>query len=85
MTPAFNRRSHDKKNKTQDRSKLRKAQSLVSIAYKTFPSIMLIKNAGSAKVKSRYNTDKRALPYPHIKGYTMHDHELTEHFRWLVI
>ncbi|KAI4541997.1 hypothetical protein MG293_007376, partial [Ovis ammon polii] len=32
MTPAFNRQSRDKKNKSQERSKLRKAQSLVSIA-----------------------------------------------------
>ena len=46
MTPAFNQQSRDKKNKSQERSKLRKAQSLVSIAYKTFPP-MLMKNAGS--------------------------------------
>uniref|UniRef100_A0ABI0P7S9 F-box protein 16 n=2 Tax=Bos TaxID=9903 RepID=A0ABI0P7S9_BOVIN len=31
MTPAFNRQSRDKKNKSQDRSKLRKAQSLSSL------------------------------------------------------
>ncbi|XP_077009053.1 F-box only protein 16 isoform X2 [Tamandua tetradactyla] len=31
MTSDFNRKSHDKKNKLQDRSKLRKAQSLVSL------------------------------------------------------
>ncbi|XP_036710123.1 F-box only protein 16 isoform X4 [Balaenoptera musculus] len=31
MTPDFNRQSHDKKNKSQDRSKLRKAQSLISL------------------------------------------------------
>ena len=47
MTPAFNRQSRDKKNKSQDRSKVRKAQSLVSIAYKTFLPIMLMENAGS--------------------------------------
>ncbi|KAF3818441.1 hypothetical protein GH733_011858, partial [Mirounga leonina] len=36
MNPDFSRQSHDKKNKLQDRSKLRKTQSLVSIAYKSF-------------------------------------------------
>ncbi|XP_059782200.1 F-box only protein 16 isoform X4 [Balaenoptera ricei] len=32
MTPDFNRQSRDKKNKSQDRSKLRKAQSLISLS-----------------------------------------------------
>ncbi|XP_004411745.1 PREDICTED: F-box only protein 16 [Odobenus rosmarus divergens] len=41
MNPDFSRQSHDKKNKLQDRSKLRKAQSLVSIAYKSFCTICL--------------------------------------------
>ncbi|XP_032245037.1 F-box only protein 16 isoform X2 [Phoca vitulina] len=31
MNPDFSRQSHDKKNKLQDRSKLRKAQSLISL------------------------------------------------------
>lgn len=47
MTPDASRQSHDKKNKSQDRSKLRKAQSLVSIAYKRLPIITLMKIAGS--------------------------------------
>nr|XP_060511765.1 F-box only protein 16 [Panthera onca] len=33
MNPDFSRQSHDKKNKLQDRSKLRKAQSLMSRRY----------------------------------------------------
>ncbi|XP_012630859.2 F-box only protein 16 isoform X4 [Microcebus murinus] len=32
MTPDFGRQSHDKKNKSQDRSRLRKAQSLMSLS-----------------------------------------------------
>ncbi|XP_070361241.1 F-box only protein 16 isoform X6 [Equus asinus] len=32
MTPDFSQQSHDKKNKLQDRSKLRKAQSLISLS-----------------------------------------------------
>lgn len=47
MNPDFSRQSHDKKNKLQDRSKLRKAQSLVSIAYKSFCTVTFMKIAGS--------------------------------------
>lgn len=47
MNPDFSRQSRDKKNKLQDRSRLRKAQSLVSITYKSFCTIMFMKIARS--------------------------------------
>uniref|UniRef100_H0XVB5 F-box protein 16 n=1 Tax=Otolemur garnettii TaxID=30611 RepID=H0XVB5_OTOGA len=42
MTPDFSRQPHEKRNKLQDRSRLRKAQSLVSVTHKRFTTVMLM-------------------------------------------
>lgn len=47
MTPDSSQQSHDKKNKLQDRSKLRRAQSLVSTADERLPTIPLMRILGS--------------------------------------
>ncbi|XP_077625853.1 F-box only protein 16 isoform X3 [Crocuta crocuta] len=39
MNPGFSRQPHDKKNKLQDRSKLRKAQSLISLSAEPSPPL----------------------------------------------
>ncbi|XP_039073095.1 F-box only protein 16 isoform X3 [Hyaena hyaena] len=39
MNPGFSRQPHDKKNKLQDRSKLRKAQSLISLSTEPSPPL----------------------------------------------
>ncbi|XP_019296429.2 F-box only protein 16 isoform X4 [Panthera pardus] len=41
MNPDFSRQSHDKKNKLQDRSKLRKAQSLISLSAEPSPALQV--------------------------------------------
>lgn len=54
MTSGATQQSRDKKNKLLDPCKLRKAQSLVSIAYKRFP-IKLMKIAGSLILFAKLN------------------------------
>uniref|UniRef100_A0A2K5BXJ4 F-box protein 16 n=1 Tax=Aotus nancymaae TaxID=37293 RepID=A0A2K5BXJ4_AOTNA len=55
MTPDFSRQSHDKKNKLQDRTRLRKAQSMVSTAYKRFVTITLMRISRSLILFAKLN------------------------------